>query len=233
MSQEALEVQEQALIDRVRRGTEARCASAEEEAHRQGAELIAQGRAEARQRLRQAVHQESSRGRQALVEAQAQADLEQRQREQAQLQELLKAMWKELPELLAERWTDPAQQHAWIEAALEAASPLVPGRPWTLELATSLGEEPRAALEARARKLGATQINWVQDPALGPGVRIRAGGACISATVPGLLARRADIEADFLAAYLAPDAGAARTTAQTTSAAAPTGQHPGQPEPQP
>jgi len=234
VSPEDIALQEQALIDRVQRSTQARCERAAEQSHRQSNEMLAQARTEARQRLRRAVREERSRGQQALIQAQAQADLEQRQHEQGQLQQLLKAMWQELPERLAARWQDPAQQRAWIETALEAAAPLLPGRPWTLELASVLDEPVRTALEARARQLGAVQVSWVQDGAMGPGVRIRSGGACVSATVAGLLARRADIEADFLAAYLAPtlapDAGAAPTDATPAQAHRQPG---GQPEPRP
>jgi hypothetical protein len=48
-------------------------------------------------------------------------------------------------------------------------------------------------------------MTWVRDARIGAGVRIRTDGACLSATIPGLLARRQDVEAAFLAKYLGED----------------------------
>jgi hypothetical protein len=199
---EALAMQVQALLARVERATLARCASLEEEARRQSAQLLEEGRKEARERVHTAVREERSRLALGLRQAQAQADLAQRQRAQGELQKLLAAMWQELPGLLEARWQDATAQRAWVEAAIDAAGRLLPGRPWTMELPSEFPGESRAALEARARTRGATQLTWVHDPRTGAGVRIRAGGACVSATIPGLLARRADVEAAFLAACL-------------------------------
>jgi hypothetical protein len=202
----ALASQVQALLSRVERAAQARCAALEEEAGHQSRKLLEEGRAQAHLRVRTAVREERARLAEGLRQAQAQADLEQRKQDQAQLQELLLAMWRELPGLLEARWQDAQARRIWVEAALDVAGRLLPGRAWTLELASDFPVAARAALEAHARTRGATQVSWARDPSAGAGVRIRAGGACLSATIPGLLARRADIEAAFLAAFVAPGA---------------------------
>ena len=63
---------------------------------------------------------------------------------------------------------------------------------------------PKSAFGSRTSPAsgGARTIEWRHDPALRSGLRVRCAGAVMDATVEGLLARRADIEADFLAEYL-------------------------------
>jgi hypothetical protein len=204
-----LEIQVQALLARIERSTEARCQSAQEEARRQSAQILDEGRRAARERVHTAVREERARLAQGLRQALAQADLAQRQRGQEALQKLLASMWQALPALLEARWQDLEARHAWVEAAIDAAGRLLPGRPWTFELASEVPQESRAALEARAHTRGATQVSWTRAPGIGSGVRIRAGGACLSATIPGLLAERAGLEGAFLAAYLTAASGAA------------------------
>jgi hypothetical protein len=204
----ALEIQVQALVARVAHATQQRCAGFEEQARLQIRQILKQARAEARARVHQAVAEERSRLEQGLRQARAQAALEQRKQQQAQLQQLLDAMWQQLPGLMAARWRDPGERRAWIEAALDAARTLLPDRPWTLEVDSDFPQEEQAPLTAQARDRGATEVTWARDARIGPGVRIRADGACLSATIPSLLARRQDIEAAFLADYLGEDAPA-------------------------
>jgi hypothetical protein len=48
----------------------------------------------------------------------------------------------------------------------------------------------------------------VLDASIGAGIRVRAGAACLDATIAGLLAERGDIEAAFLAQCERDDAAA-------------------------
>jgi hypothetical protein len=141
---------------------------------------------------------------QGVRRAQARAELEARQRAQREIQFLLERMWKEIPSVLDARWKDAASRRKWIEAAIAEASVLFGARRWRFEHGDGWPETERRGFEDRARKGGSTGVGWVLDSALTAGLRIRAEGACLAATVAGLLARRDDIESAFLADYLSP-----------------------------
>jgi hypothetical protein len=203
-----IEGQVQALLARVERSTQERCAAAQAQAAAQARQILTSARAEARESVHRAVALERSRLDQALRRAQAQADLEQRQREQAHIKEMLGEMWRQLPGLLAARWRDPGARRGWIAAAFDEAGTLFPQRGWTIEHGGDIPQSEHSELEAAARGRGAAEVTFRHEPQMGPGLRIRVDGACLAATIPGLLARRADIESAFLADYLG-DASAA------------------------
>jgi len=200
-----LDSQVEALLQRVTGATEQRCASLRAEADSQANQIVKSARQEALGSVRKAIEQERSRLDQGLRQAQAHADLLARQHAQARVQELLAQMWERISGRLEARWSDPAQRRTWIEAALDQAGTLLRGHAWRIEHGPQWPEGQSTELEALARAKGAAGVEWASDPALGPGLRIRAEGVCVAATVEGLLARRGDIESAFLAEYFGWD----------------------------
>ncbi|MFZ1100070.1 MAG: hypothetical protein WAN26_11790 [Steroidobacteraceae bacterium] len=199
----ALESQVAALVQRVTDDREQRCRQIRTAAESQAREITRSGRAEARASVHKAVSAERVRIAQALRQAQARAELEGSRRAQLRTRSLLEQMWAQIGATLAARWQDPGHRRSWIDAALRQADLLLSGQAWRIEHGADWSSEERARLENLAAKGGARTIEWRHDPALRSGLRVRCAGVCLDATVDGLLARRADIEADFLAEYLA------------------------------
>jgi vacuolar-type H+-ATPase subunit E/Vma4 len=224
----ALDAQVDALMQRVASSTAQRCASLRAEADSQALEILKSARSDALARVREAIAQERARLDQGVRRAQAQADLEARQQAQQRLEELLAQMWQALPGLLEARWRDPVQRRGWIEAAFDQAAALLPDRPWRIEHGAGWSATEHAELETLARSKGASRVEWAADPAIRAGLKVRAQGACLAATVDGLLARRADIESSFLARYLGTheEHGPGTAESSTTAGSAPGTGHP-------
>jgi hypothetical protein len=197
-----LESQVAALVQRVNDDREQRCGQIRTAAESQAHEIAHSGRAEARASVRKAVRQERARVAQGLREAQARAELEASRRAQLKTRSLLEQMWTQIGAVLETRWHDSEHRRSWIAAALRQADLLLGGQGWSIEHGEGWSSEERVRLEDLAGKGGARTIEWRHDPALRSGLRIRCAGADLDATVDGLLVRRADIEADFLAEYL-------------------------------
>jgi vacuolar-type H+-ATPase subunit E/Vma4 len=175
-------------------------------------ELRSQMQSEVRTLLRAARHEARMSVRKAIAEArlwadeetrraQAHAELEARRRLQLRTRAVLLEMWREIGGALEARWQDRAAQAVWIEAAIREAAALLGARePWRIEHGPQGSQGLRTELEARARRLRpALRIEWQCDDRITAGVRIRAAGVCLDATIAGLLARREQIESDFLA----------------------------------
>jgi len=197
-----LEGQVAALVQHITDDREQRCGQIRAAAEAQVREIARSGRAEARASVHKAVSQERARVAQGLREAQARAELEASRRAQLRTRSLLEQMWTQIGAALESRWNDLQHRRSWIAAALRQAELLLSGPAWSIEHGAGWSSEERARLEELAGKGGARTIEWRRDPALRGGLRIRCAGAALDATVDGLLARRADIEADFLAEYL-------------------------------
>jgi len=191
-----------ALVQRITDHREQRCRQIRSAAESQALEIARSGRAEARASVHQAVSQERARVAQGLRQAQARAELESSRRAQLKTRALLDEMWTQIGAALETRWRSPEHRRGWIAAALREADLLLSGRAWSIEHGEGWSSEERAWLEDLAGEGGARTIEWRPDAALRSGLRIRCAGAALDATVDGLLARRADIEAGFLAAYL-------------------------------
>jgi len=137
----------------------------------------------------------------ALRQANARAEIEARRLEQRQSRELLGEMWERIAAALERRWALPTQRRAWIDAAMGHAAALLFGRAWLIECAVNWSDDERTELTKRARECGAREVEWSLKASTPAGLKIRATGVCIDATIPGLLAQREAIEADFLAEY--------------------------------
>jgi hypothetical protein len=109
-----------------------------------------------------------------------------------------------LPGALLERWRNPGQRRKWVAQAIDSAHRLLPREMWTLSVAPGWPPEERdEALQAVARRLG-TMPACSEVAELQAGLLITAGGNRLDATLGGLLADRAAIEArllDYLERY--------------------------------
>jgi hypothetical protein len=198
-----LDAQVDALLQRVSQHRERRTSEIRAGAARQAVEIVRGARAEARENLHQAVARERTRIAQCLVQTEGRAELESRQRAQLQTRTLLGEMWERIAGALEARWRAGPLRSAWIAAAVQQAGILLGGRDWRIEYAAGVSAPDRERGTVMARAAGAHDVAWQLEPQLRAGLRVRTSGACVDATLEGLLARREDVEAAFLSEYLA------------------------------
>ncbi|MBL8326792.1 MAG: hypothetical protein JNJ89_17705 [Rubrivivax sp.] len=198
----------QALLALVEHERARQCAVLLDEAQQAAGQQRAASRTEARQRLREAFADERARCEMRL--AAARADLRTRQRAHAQrhLEAMLALAWQRLPQVLVQRWQDPATRAAWAAAAWTGAAQALPAGPWQVTHAPGWTEpERRGEQDCAASAQPPRQLLFACDSALGAGLRVAAGGNVLDATLAGLLADRAEIGGQLVGA-LQDDAAA-------------------------
>jgi hypothetical protein len=195
-----LEAQTTALLRRLGREQESRTRHIRDEAGTQAADIVHRARVEARTRVHQAVVDTRREDEMALARRRAARDTQARRSRQATLRELLDRAWQALPTALQSRWLDATARERWCDAACVSAR-------------RSLRHLDRLQVEvdpqwlahvgplARNRLEGPSKVDVTATDGLGAGLRIRAGDACIDATVAGLLAARERIASELLAEF--------------------------------
>lgn len=197
-----LEAQTEALLRRVAREQESRTRRIRDEAGEQARAIAQRARQEARQRLKQAIDEERRETLRAVADRSAALDTDARRAEQAMLRTLIEATWQRLPQALVARWRDPQAREEWSRAACEfAARSLRVRSQVVVELDAEWAEEAVAHVAALLEQLGLGPAEIHPVTALGAGLRIRSGGACVDATAAGLLASRERVESELLAEF--------------------------------
>jgi len=202
-----LDAQVAALLRRVDSDRDRRCSELRSSAATQARALLRSARKEALGNVREAVARERKHAEQALRQAEAGAALEVRQRAQQATHNLLAAMWAAMRGALESRWADAAGRESWLRAAIRQAHALLLERAWRIEHGDGWSEDERGALAKLAaagdERGPPRDVELACDPTVRAGIRVRTAGACLDATVTGLLTSRGQIEAEFLAQYLA------------------------------
>ncbi len=198
-----LDVQVEALLGLVRQRREQRTSEIRWKSAAHVREILRTARTEARASLHQAVARERARMAQGLRQAQARAELETRQRSQRETLTLLQHMWERIGAALESRWRAQHERGAWIIAALQQAAQLLSGQAWNIEHAEGVTPEEQQRADAQARAGGAGDVEWHLERQPRAGLRVRTSGACLDATIEGLLADRQGVEALFLSEYRA------------------------------
>jgi hypothetical protein len=211
-----LDAQIEALLRRVAGDRDRRCEQMRASTAGQSRDLLRSARKEALANVREAIVRERKHAEQALRQAQAGAALAVRQRDQQQTRVLLQTMWTQIVAVFEARWADAARRTSWLQAAVRQAQTLLSEHSWRIEHGAGWSEDERGAL-AKLAAAGAGRVppraaELVCDPTVRAGIRIRTPGVCLDATVPGLLASRAQIESEFLAEYLALSSESERST---------------------
>jgi len=197
-----LQAQTEALLRRVAREQESRGLAIRSAAGEQARSVVARARQEARARLRQAVTDERRQIERAIGERRAALDTDARRAEQATLRQLIERAWQRLPPAVAALWRDPASRQEWIRAACACAiSSLRPQSSYVVEYDAEAAPDAGAMAQECLVAGGLEPVECRQVAGLGAGLRIRGGGACVDATVGGLLASRERVEAELLAEF--------------------------------
>jgi len=210
-----LETQTAALLRRLAREEETRVRRLRTEADEQARDILRRARAEARTRVHQAIVEARREADAALASRRAALDTRRRRAQQATLRQVLDQAWQRLPDALHARWLDPESREQWCRAACQQAVRVLRD---TTQVRVEVGSDDAPGLATLvARQLETLGIaGAVVEPvaALGPGLRIRGGDACLDATLPGLLAARDRVAAELLAEF----GVAERTRAQECAA---------------
>jgi hypothetical protein len=197
-----LETQTENLLRRVAREQESRILAIRSAGEEQARTIVSRARQEARARLCQAVDEERRQIERATGERRAALDTAARRTEQAALRTLIEQAWLRLPQAVAALWQDGPSRAGWIEAACaSAAQSLRPQSTYVVEFDADLAPDAGAAACERLLAAGLATAEHRAIAGLGAGLRIRAGGAVIDATVAGLLASRERVEAELLAEF--------------------------------
>jgi len=194
----SIERQAQALLDLVEADRERRCAQVLGEANSRAAAVRAQAHADARARMQQAFAEQRLLRRERIAAAQARLATHRRLHEQQRTAALLRLAWEQLPAELTALWQQPALRAAWVAHVLASAQALMPRGAWRIVHAPDWPEPGRQALaRAHAAEAGTAPL-FEADATLSAGLKVVADGNVIDGTLNGLLAERAELEAQLL-----------------------------------
>jgi hypothetical protein len=188
----------QALLALVEQDRRRQCETLSADAQARASGMLQQARRDARARMRGAFAAERQRLDEQLKAACARLRTEQRLRDQECRAQLLSQAWPMLAEALLERWRDPGQRGKWVAQALDRAHRLLPREGWTLRVAPGWpAQEREQVLRSVAGRLG-YMPDWHEVAEIRAGLLIVAAGNRLDATLDGLLADRAALEARLL-----------------------------------
>lgn len=187
----------QALIELVEADAREQCAALAEQAEAHARALVREARGTARTRASAALAEERRRLHTQLGAAEARLANARRQHAQRRHQMLLDAAWQRLPALLAQRWQAPETRARWIARLLDAARESFPSGAWTVVHGADFTATDRSLASRLAEQSGA-RLEFVSDPALAAGLKLRAGGNLIDGSAAGLLADRALVGSHLL-----------------------------------
>ena len=193
-----VESQMQALLMLLEEDRRRQCDALIADAQARAKSVLQQVQRDARARMRAAFAAERQRLDEQIKAAAARLQTEHRLSEQERLAQLLRLGWQMLPEALLERWQDPGGRRKWVAEVIDIAHRLLPHEMWTLSVAPGWPAEERdQALQSVARRLGYTP-GCSEVPETQAGLLIIAAGNRLDATLGGLLADRAAVEARLL-----------------------------------
>jgi hypothetical protein len=195
--------QAEALIQMLRHDEAAACARETEQASTRARALLRTAYRDARRLVREAVEEERNRRDNALGQARAAVATRRRQHAQRDASQVVRAAWTCLPQVLQDIWDDPQQRLDWCRTAVSDAARVLRPEKWEISCPATLASAELAALCEQVRAAGVREAVPQANKALQAGLAIRSAGAVFDATTAGLLASRADIEAELHAAWLA------------------------------
>jgi len=194
-----LDAQSQRLLQLVEDYREQRCRTLVDRAEQQSRELLGQARHDALERVREAIAAERARGRERIDTAQARQQTRRRQREQEQTLAALEQAWPQLEAALQARWQSTQTRRVWVEATVNQALHTLPGHPWTVAHPPGWDPQELEPLAAAIEKHCGEAPRMHAEETLPAGLRLCCNGACVDASIAGLLADRVRITARLLA----------------------------------
>lgn len=191
--------QAQALLDLVVAWRDQECSRLAEAASQEAQRLRQEALAAARQQVHAAI--EAARHQEAHAQQVRQAEQAQQERlrrQQAECRQLATGMDLLRRQLLA-RWLHKPARTQWLQMARQQAAVILFHQHWQVEHPAAWPADEQAAFAHAVEAAGQESPRFTPRQELVGGVRICAGGACLDATVEGLLRDRAAIEAQLMA----------------------------------
>ena len=181
-------LQSHALAREIERQIKNETATVIAAAERDAGAIIAQARATARRRMREAIEQLRREGASRLAGARAQLETELRTRSQRQAAQAVNDGLRILPAELDERWRDRQSRRQWMHAvAQQCILRLRPGS-WLIEHPADWIEPEQRDFVAAVGGRDGIDINFKAVGDFKSGLRVKADQAVLDATPQGLLA---------------------------------------------
>ncbi|MFZ0469010.1 MAG: hypothetical protein WAL92_08830, partial [Thiogranum sp.] len=169
----------QQLLAVVEQARDKRCAELMDRAQTEARQLLKHAWQKARVRLHHEVLQSREQFRRHLVLDQAGKEARLRQARQRADRELLEQSWQPLRDALIRRWQVSAGRRAWVDAVIDQALGRLVGKDWQIEHPSDWPEQERQVVEERLRGLLGAEPEWVAEPSLPAGIRVRAGDTLV------------------------------------------------------
>ncbi len=193
-----LERRAQALLDIVEIDRCEQCETILAEARGRASALLAQVRADARARMREAFVEERRRLHERAAAAGAKLQTRRRLHEQQRTAALLALGWQHLPDALRARWRDGDTRRLWVDAVVAMAWRVLPRAQWRIAHDPAWPVAEQQVLGARvARELDVAPA-FNADTGIDAGLRIASGGNVLDGSLAGLLADRVEVGAQLL-----------------------------------
>ena len=196
-----LDLQVESVLRALNSQQDIRCRGIESAAERRVENLLSDSRQRMRQRVHKAVVEERRRRETALLDARHRIETAERLEVQQQYREFLQEAVPLLAAELEERWQDSGLRRSWCEMVVGEAVARLARDSWTVEHPRAWSGEDAAWLEQAVEAHGLPKPVLQQDAAIGAGLRVRLGSACLDATVDGLMADIRVVEGRLLAAW--------------------------------
>ena len=196
-----LDLQVDSMLGALKVQRDRRCREIETAVNRKVAQLLSDSRGRVRKRVHRAVVEERQRRETALLDARHRIETGERRKVQQQYRQFLHDAVPLLAAELEKRWRDNESRRPWCEMLIDEAAETLPREPWTIEHPTGWSAEDTQWIEqaVAARNLPAPAL--LEDAGITAGLRVRLGGACLDATLDGLITDIHAIEGRLLAAW--------------------------------
>lgn len=187
-----------ALIRLVDDNRQARCRALLAEGEARARAIRKEAFAAARRHVREALEAQRRHDRMRLARAEAEFRTRQRLARQQRARTLLESGWRALHEALLERWRNASGRRAWVRRSAAQAAATLPREGWEIRHPAEWARAEQDELQRFLVGHGIAAPRFHADSAIKAGLRLAAGHNVLDATLAGLLADRAAIEARML-----------------------------------
>jgi hypothetical protein len=195
----SLEERERALLRLVVEQRDEACRRLFAEAEEAATEILRETHRKERAHLHKRVVDERARIQARIQAIEAERVTRERRQQARSSAGILEQAWPLLRQGLERRWQDAEGRQQWVERCVQEALGALPAGPWTLRHPPGWpAAEEQAVREELTRALG-VEPQLRSDSAIEAGLIIDSGGACLDASLNGLLGDRPRLEARLLA----------------------------------
>lgn len=187
------------LLGVVVESREQRCKQVREKACEKAQAIIDQAYGRSRARLHSHVIALREKYRVRVSSARARNQTLLRQQHQKDNRAVLDVAWLMLRESMLEQWQAPKSRRGWLAAAIAQASTTLRGHGWHVEHPPGLDEDELKQIRRQLASVAGKGHKMAAKQDIEAGIRIISHGTVIDATLQGLLANRARIEAELIA----------------------------------